>query len=208
MAVFVIVLLSFVVGWYFYPMLPERVASHWNAQGEVNGTMPRFWGTFIVPLIALVMLAIFMIVPRVDPKRENIERFMKYFDAFIIAIFLFLLYVHALTLAWNLGSQLNLVRWLMPAFAALFWVAGVLVSHAEPNWTVGIRTPWTLSSETVWRRTHALSGKLFKVAGSLMIVGFFWPAEALWFLFVPIIAAALVPAVCSYFWYRSEMRQS
>lgn len=205
-AAFAIALLSFVVGWYCYPMLPERVASHWNANGEVNGTMPRFWGAFIMPLVALVVLVIFMIVPRVDPKRENIQKFRKYFDAFILTILLFFLYVYGLTLAWNIGAPFDLMRWFMPAFAVLFWVVGIMVSHAEPNWTIGIRTPWTLSSETVWKKTHILSGKLFKVAGSLMLLGVFWSGAELYLLFIPILAAALVPAVCSYFWYRAEKK--
>ncbi|MFH1192717.1 MAG: DUF1648 domain-containing protein [Candidatus Jorgensenbacteria bacterium] len=205
--VLLIVLVSFAVGAYVYPMLPERVASHWNAQGEVNGTMPRFWGAFLMPLISVVLLAVFVIVPRVDPKRENIEKFRKYFDAFIIVLFLFFFYLHGLTLAWNFGYQFAIIPCLLPALAALFFSMGIMLSYAEPNWTIGIRTPWTLSSETVWRKTHALGGNLLKAAGLLMIAGMFLPGEALYFLFVPVLMAVLIPVACSYFWYRDEKRQ-
>lgn len=202
--VFLIVLVSFAVGAYYYPQLPERVASHWNAQGDVNGYMSRFWGAFLMPLISIVLLAIFMIFPRIDPKRANIEKFRKYFDAFVIVIFLFFLYLYSLTLAWNLGYRFTLIRHLLPAFTALFYSAGLLISKSEPNWTIGIRTPWTLSSETVWRKTHALGAKLFKVAAVLILLGSAFPDLAMWFMLVPILAAALIPVVYSYFLYRNE----
>lgn len=206
-AVLVLVLASFAAGCYFYPMLPERVASHWNARGEVDGYMPRFWGAFLMPLISLVLLATFVVIPRVDPKRRNIQKFRGYFNGFIVTIFLFLLYLYGLSIAWNLGHRFELIQYLMPAFAVLFWVAGVLIGKAEQNWTVGIRTPWTLSSETAWRKTHVLAAKLFKVTGSLTLVGTFFPEDAMWFLFVPLIIAVLVPYVYSYFLYRGEVRE-
>ncbi|MFH1161828.1 MAG: SdpI family protein [Candidatus Jorgensenbacteria bacterium] len=205
---FVMILLSFVVGWYFYPMLPERVASHWNAQGDVNGTMPRFWGAFLMPLIVLIILAIFMVVPRIDPKRENIEKFRKYLDAFIIVISLFFIYVYGLTLALNLGYHFSLIPHLLPALAVLLYSAGLLISKSEQNWTIGIRTPWALSSETVWRKTHKLGGMLFKIAAVVVLVGTAFPGAELWFILFPILMAALVPTVYSYFWYRDEKRQN
>lgn len=203
---FVIVLASFAVGYYYYPMLPEQVASHWNARGQVDGYMPRFWGAFLMPFISLVCLLIFMAIPRIDPKRENIKKFRGYFDAFIVTIFAFFLYIYGLTIAWNLGAQFELIQYMMPAFAVLLWMAGVLVGKAEPNWTIGIRTPWTLSSEIVWKKTHTLTAKLFKVAGLLALVGMFFPNDAMWFLLIPLILAVFVPFVYSYLLYRKEAR--
>jgi len=182
----------------FYPVLPESVPSHWNAAGEIDGYLPRAWGVALMPLIAVVMLALFIIIPRIDPKRDNIEKFRRYFDDFIIVIFVFLAYLHTLTLVIGVGYPLDLIRFLAPAFAVLFWYVGILVGHTESNWTVGIRTPWTLSSEEVWRKTHELGGKLFRTTGSIALLGVFLPSLAIWFILVPALGTALVCVVYSY----------
>jgi len=199
-----IVVVSFCIGLYLYPQLPARMASHWNAQGEVDGYMPKFWGTFLMPIIALVLWIVFLVIPRIDPKRENIEKFRKYFDGFIAALFMFLLYLYVLTLYWNTGYRFNMVIFLMPAFAVLFYMVGILVSHAEMNWTIGIRTPWTLSSETVWKKTHVLTGKLFRASGIITLTGVLFPDFAIWFLLISVLASAVVSAVYSYLAYRKE----
>lgn len=199
-----IVLVSFCIGLYFYPQLPARMASHWDAQGQVDGSMPKFLGAFLMPIISLALWIIFIVIPRIDPKSENIEKFRKYFDGFIAALFIFLLYVYVLTLYWNTGHRFNMVAYLMPAFAVLFYMVGILVSHAEMNWTIGVRTPWTLSSETVWKKTHLLTGKLFRASGVITLAGVLFPDFAIWFLFVSVLVSAMVSTVYSYLLYRKE----
>jgi uncharacterized membrane protein len=197
-----IVVASFALGFYVYPMLPERVASHWDMAGEVNGHVPAFWGAFLMPLVTLAMFPLFMVIPRIDPRKQNIEKFRKYFDAFILIFFLFLFYINLLTLYWNIGGGFNMVQMLAPAFGVLFYYIGVMVSHSESNWSVGIRTPWTLSSESVWKKTHALGGKLFMASGVLSLIGVALPAHAIWFMLVPVMLTALVTVVYSYVVFR------
>ncbi|OFV67980.1 MAG: membrane protein containing DUF1648 [Candidatus Syntrophoarchaeum caldarius] len=50
-----IILFSFIVGIYFYPQMPEQMASHWNAQGQMDGYMSKFWGLFLMPLISVAL---------------------------------------------------------------------------------------------------------------------------------------------------------
>jgi uncharacterized membrane protein len=186
----------------FYPYLPEKMASHWNAAGEVNGYMSRVWGAFLFPIILLFCYLIFLIVPHVDPKRENIERFRKYFENFIIVFLLFLYYMYVLTLFWNLGYRFELIRFLAPAFAAMFYTMGVLIGHAELNWTIGIRTPWTLSSPQVWKKTHELGGKLFKAAAVLALLGAIFPRAAICLILIPIISVSVYLVLFSFLEYR------
>lgn len=197
-----ITVLSFAAGIYFYPMLPERVASHWGADGQVNGYMSRFWGVFLLPIITLAILALLIFLPKLDPKKENIEKFRKYFDGFIVCIILFLTYLHGLALAWNLGIKFELLTFLIPAFAGLFYCAGVLVQHAEPNWMIGIRTPWTLSSEHVWKATHELGARLFKASAAIALLGLAFPKVAIWLVIAPSIVSALWMFVYSYLEFR------
>lgn len=203
---FFLILAAFAAAYLVYPALPERVASHWGVNGEVDGYMSRFWGAFLMPFVMLGCWLIFLAVPYLDPKKENIAKFRPYFDVFILVFQFFLVYIFALTAAWNLGYRFELIRWLSPALALLFFVIGVMVGRAEPNWTIGIRTPWTLESPAVWRKTHALGGKLFMLAAAFALLGVFWPAAAVWFVLVPILAAALYLIIYSYALYRKEQR--
>lgn len=203
-----VVLASFVVGWYFYPLLPERVASHWNSVGQVNGYMSRFWGAFLMPIISLVMYGFFLLIPLMDPKNENIQKFRKYFDMFILLLFLFMFYIFGLTLAWNLGHQINLIQYMAPAFTVLFVFIGYMMSKTEMNWSIGIRTPWTMSNPVVWRKTHMLGAWLFGSAGVLALGGMFFPNQALWFVLAPILLAAAISMIYSYFIFRAEKQKS
>src|SRR5579871_6816371 len=84
----------FATGAFFYPHLPLQIASHWNSAGEVNGYLSRVWGIFLFPIIFLVVAALFFAIPRIDPRRDNIAKFRKYYDYLIIAISLALYYIY------------------------------------------------------------------------------------------------------------------
>ena len=79
-----IVLASFIIGIYFYPQMPERMASHWNIKGEVNGYLPKFWGLFLMPFISLCIFLLSIAIPKIDPLKYNIDKFRKYYDWFVI----------------------------------------------------------------------------------------------------------------------------
>jgi len=204
--IFLIILLSFGVGAYFYPQMPERIVSHWNSQGEANGSISKFWGLFLMPIISLIMFLLFNLLPKIDPFKANIEKFRKYFDWFILTIIIFLFYLYVLTIFWNLGYKFDFMGFLVPAFGLLFYYAGILIQNAKRNWFIGIRTPWTLSSDKVWDKTHRLGGKLFKLAGAMCLVVILFPAVAIYFVLIPIICFSFYLILYSYLEYRNESR--
>jgi len=197
-----IILLSFLIGLYFYPQMPVKIASHWNAQGEVDGYMSRFWGLFLMPIIVLFLYLLFLFIPRIDPLKENIEKFRKQFDWLIGLIMLFLFYIYLLTIIWNAGREFNMTMAIVPAIGILFFFIGVLIEKAKRNWFVGIRTPWTLSSDKVWEDTHRLGGKLFKLSGIIALLGIVFPKYAIILLIVPAIGTSIYTIVYSYFQYK------
>lgn len=203
---FLIILFIFAIGVYFYPQMPEQMASHWNSQGEVNGYMPKFWGLFLVPLISAAITLLLLAIPKFDPLKENVKKFKKYFDAFIILFLLFLLYLYLLTIFWNFGAKFDFVFALVPAFAILFYYLGILTEHAEKNWFIGIRTPWTMSSETVWQKTHKVGGKLFKLTGFIALIGLLFEDYAIYFMIIPVILVSLYTTYYSYSEYQREKR--
>jgi len=202
--IFLIIALSFAVGFYFYPQMPEKMASHWNAEGKVDGYISKFWGLFLMPIISLVMVLLFLLIPKIDPLKENIQKFRKYFDRFIVLIMLFLLYLYLLTIFWNLGGRFNMIYTMVPALAVLFYYIGIMVENAKRNWFIGIRTPWTLSSEAVWDKTHKIGGKLFKIAALIALFGIFFGKYAIFFTIIPVILVAVYTFIYSYFEYQKE----
>lgn len=204
----VMVLLAFVIGLVVYPDMPEQMASHWNAQGEVDGFLPRFWGVFLLPFIFLVLGLLFCLIPRVDPLKENIEQFRTYYDGFIILFFTFMLSIYLQMILWNSGIEISPTLTLPIGIGILLYYIGILLSHAKRNWFIGIRTPWTLSNEKVWARTHEQGAKLFKIAGLIAFAGVIFHNYAVWFILVPVISVAAYTIVYSYLEYQKEIRKT
>lgn len=206
--VLLMVIAAAVAGIVFWNRLPDPMASHWGPNDQVNGYISKFWGVFLMPLIALGMFALFLLVPSIDPLKANIAQFRDVFNLFISLIVAFLLYVHILSLRWNLGyTDFRMSQAMLPAMGILFFFLGYMLRKAKRNFFIGIRTPWTLSSDRVWDETHRLGSVLFMISGALAFLGsFFGGMTAFWFLFVPLIASTLVTLIYSYLLYQREVK--
>ncbi len=200
----IVIVVSFGIGFYFYPQMPDTVASHWGSSGQVNGYMSKFWGLFLMPIISLLIFLLLVFIPKIDPFKENVEKFRKYFDTFIVIIITFFLYIYLLTIFWNLGIRFDMFLAILPAIAVMFYYAGVLIGKSKRNWFIGIRTPWTLSSDRVWDKTHRIGGILFKISGLLTILGVFFESYAIWFMLVPIMFTVFYTTIYSYIEYKKE----
>ena len=88
--ILIIILLSFAIAIYIYPQMPDKMASHWNTKGEVDGYMSKLWGVFLMPVISIALFLMFILIPKIDPLKKNIDKFRKYYDGFIVLIILFL----------------------------------------------------------------------------------------------------------------------
>jgi len=201
-----IALLSFAIGVYYYPRMPEQMASHWNAKGQVDDYLPRSWGVFLIPAVLVGLALLFLAVPRVDPLRENIEKFRKYYDGFVILFMLFMIFVYFQTILWSIGIKISPNAYIPIAAGLLFVGSGILIEKTRRNWFIGIRTPWTLSSDRVWDKTHRMGGKLFKIAGVIAMVGIFFQSYAVFFVLIPALLVAAYTVVYSYLEYRKEMK--
>ncbi len=202
-----LVLLSFILSIYFYPQVPDQMATHWDSQGEVNGYMSKFWGTFFMPLLITGLVILFLVIPKIDPRKENIEMFRKHYEGFRLVLIIFLVLVHLHILLWNTGTQISPNAVIPLGMGLLFYYAGVLTENAEQNWFIGIRTPWTLSSEKVWKRTNRLGGKLFRIAGITAFSGVFFPEYAIYFILVPAVIVVVITVVYSYLEYKKELKE-
>ncbi|MEL7663656.1 MAG: SdpI family protein [Methanosarcina mazei] len=206
-AIIGLVLFSFILSIYFYPHVPDQMATHWDSQGEVNGYMSKFWGSFFMPLLITGLVILFLVIPKIDPRKENIEMFRKHYEGFRLVLIIFLVLVHLHILLWNTGTQISPNAVIPLGMGLLFYYAGVLTENAEQNWFIGIRTPWTLSSENVWKRTNCLGGKLFRIAGITAFSGVFFPEYAIYFILVPAVIVVVITVVYSYLEYKKELKE-
>ena len=197
-----------VAGAVLWNQLPEQMASHWNANDQVDGTMPKFWGVFMMPLIALGLMALFLAIPNIDPLKANIAQFRESFNLFTVLIIAFILYVHGLTLAWSLGfTSFKMSAAMLPFMGVLFIAIGLMLRKAKRNFFIGIRTPWTLSSDSVWDKTHQLGSILFMISGVFALIGgLFGGVTAFWLMFIPLMGSTLFLVVYSYILYRNETK--
>jgi uncharacterized membrane protein len=197
-----LVVLSAVMSALAFPEMPAEVATHWNAAGEADGQTPKLVALALFPALSAGMLALFAFLPRIDPLGENVAAFREEYDTFVVLLIAFLTYVHGLVLAANAGYEFEMLQTLAPAIGALYYYVGVLTAHAEQNWFVGIRTPWTISNEEVWNRTHERAAPLFKLAGVAAVSGALVPNYAELLVVAPVVAVALYGTVYSYVAYR------
>jgi uncharacterized membrane protein len=199
-----LVVISVLVAIALYPTMPDPMPSHWNAAGEINGYMSKFWGLFLMPLVTLGMLLLFLAIPRIDPLKANIAQFIESYNLMMVLLIVYMLYVYALTLLAATGYLFNMTTMLLPAMGILFIAIGFLIGKAKRNFFVGIRTPWTLSSDTVWAKTHALGKWTFVGAGVVCIFCAFLGEVAFWIMMICILAAAFIPIIYSYVLWKRE----
>jgi len=184
------------------PSLPDTVVTNWNAAGEPNGTMAKTAALALFPALSALLVALFAVVPRLDPLGENVADFRASYDWFVVLFAAFMTAIHGGIVAFNLGYEFDFTLLVLAAVAGLFYYVGGLLTKAEQNWFIGIRTPWTLSDETVWERTHELGGRLFKLTAVVSLVGLAFGDYAVYFLLVPALGTAAVTVVYSYYLYE------
>ena len=188
-----------------YPHLPERVPIHWNLQGEVDDYGSRAMGAFFPPAIATFVYALLMVVPKVDPRKQNIDRLGTDYSLLVSAIVLFMALLQAATSASALGRAVDVTAVVLAGTGGLWIVLGNYLPRVRQNFTVGIRTPWTLTDENVWRETHRVGGRAMVVGGLLAIVAALLPDPARGLVaIVALLGSALVPVVYSYFQWRRQ----
>ena len=153
------------------------------------------------------MYVMFLFLPYLDPKKDEYESFAKVYHNFKELILVFLIILHFLTGINGLGYTMNIGFFIPIMVGALFMVLGFLLQNVKMNWFLGIRTPWTMSSETVWTKTHKLSSPVLMVAGLLMAATAFVPEKIKIILFILSIALIIFALpLYSYILYTQEKK--
>lgn len=201
----VVAAVAVAVSIWAYPRLPPTVATHWNLRGTADGFSSRAMAVAIIPAVILVMTGLFNVLPKFDPRGDNYAKFIGTYWLIANTVIVFMLVAHGMIIATGLGYSVKIDRLMPLGVGVLFIVLGNYLTRVEPNWFVGIRTPWTLSSDTVWRKTHRTGGWLMVIGGLVVAACAFLPHGAFLPLFIAaILIMAVIPIVQSYILWKRE----
>lgn len=201
----VLLIVPFIYSAVIWNDLPEKIATHFNMQGEPDSYSSKAFGAFIMPCFAVVLYFILRYIPLIDPRKKNYDYFIKSYTGIRLAIASFFLIFYFVTIHASAGgSHPFSTKIIFSAVFVLFALIGNFMRNLRPNFFVGIRTPWTLDHAEVWRKTHELGGKFWfygGLAGAVLCL--LLPEHVSMFLFVFImVMITFVPVVYSYVIFR------
>jgi uncharacterized membrane protein len=155
-----------------YVRLPAEalIPTSWTLDGQIDGYASKLPGLFGPVALFPVVVGVLFLVPKIEPRRINLARSAKAFRATVYAAIVFFAAVHVLIVASALGYALAVGRVLPVGVGALLVVIGNWLPKTRSNFLFGIRTPWTLSSDYTWRRTHRVGGRIFVALGLVMMI--------------------------------------
>ena len=206
----VIIAAMFVAAILIWPSVPSRIPVHWNAAGKVDGYGGKAEGLLLLPAIALGIYLLLLFIPRIDPGRANYVQFSGPYLIVRYAVLVMMAAIDALILLAIKGVGFDMTRVILGVMGLLFIVLGNVMGKLRPNWFVGVRTPWTLSSKRSWVRTHRLAGWLFTLAGLVFLASIAVDvSRALPVLIIAVVAViSIVPIVYSYIEWRRDPEKS
>ncbi len=175
----VLIAAMFVAGAWLYPQLPEQMPSHWNYRGEIDATMAKPWGVFMTPLMTVGIYLMLWLLPFIDPRRENYPKFAGTYRLFRFLLVLFFTGLYSVLLMAGLGYPVPVDRLIQGGIGLLFAIMGNSMGRLRHNWFVGIKTPWALADEEVWRATHRVGGKLWAAGGLVAFLAAFLPTAVM-----------------------------
>ncbi|MBO5346682.1 MAG: SdpI family protein [Lachnospiraceae bacterium] len=185
-------------------IMPDTIPTHFGPSGE-----PDAWGSKFTVLLypAILVLVTVLAVPmiKLDPKQVNYERFSKYYYNFFLGFALFFLAIEAANIAIAMGAVINVGSIICFMVGVLMFFVGNMMPKIKQNFFFGIKTPWALTDEENWFKTHRLGGKTFAVGGIAIMIAAFIPGESkIWILLAVVLVMVFVPFVYSYLIFKRK----
>jgi len=187
-----LIIFSLISSFYFLQQMPEKIPTHWNFKGEIDNWGNSSAHVLTINLVMLGIYLLFLLVPCIDPHKERYEQFQKIYHIFKNIIILFFALIFFLTNLNGIGYNININIYIPLMVGLLFIIIGNYMAKIKTNWFIGIRNPWTLSSEEAWNETHRIGSKLFIVSGILIALEGFLAIKYRIFVFGLVIAIILI----------------
>jgi len=210
-AAIVLVLLGAGVSIWLYPSLPDRIPTHWNINGKIDGYGSKQWAVFLMPAFMVGMLVLFYFLPALSPKHFEVDTFKPTYLYIMVVVTALFVYLHLVILyaVWKgvaQNEQFDPGRPLIAGIFLMLALMGNVLGKVRRNFYIGVRVPWTLASDRVWNDTHRLAAWLMVAAG---LIGFILTliGVPVVYAFVLLIGSALIPVVYSFVHYKNLERR-
>ena len=202
----IIALLPFIYLAFIWNSLPEKVPMHWNGAGEIDRYGDKKELLSMIFMVVGISYFVFLIIPSIDPKQKlqnmgnKLNNLRMILTLFMSALAIYILY--------NVQQKSSNPGFVFVIIGLLFAFLGNYFKTIKPNYFIGIRTPWTLENEEVWKKTHVLGGKLWFIGGFIMALTIFLPKEMQLYTFLGITAViTIIPVVYSYLEFKKIKNQ-
>jgi uncharacterized membrane protein len=206
---FVLFAASIALPAWLYPGLPDRIPTHWNIKGEVDGYGGK-WTLFMFPAMMVPMLVLFYFMPALSPKHFEVDAFRPtylYIMDLVLGLFTFMQAVLLYTVcqAVHGDNSFDIGRGFFAGIFLFFGLMGNVLGKVRKNFYIGIRVPWTLASDRVWNDTHRLGAWVMVAAG---VIGFLLTifGAPLWVPVVVLVGSVSIPLVYSFVHYKALER--
>ncbi|WP_427340891.1 SdpI family protein [Caloranaerobacter sp. DY30410] len=167
-----ILLISFIATIFIYSSLPDSIPRHWNIRGEIDAYGHKNM-VFFTALTPIGLYALMLLMPKIDPKRKSYSKHKKAYEILTVIVIMFLIIIHWALIFVALGGNVDIILLIKASIGLLFIIIGNYMGQIRHNYFFGIRTPWTLANETVWRKTHRVGGYGFIVIGIVFLLSTF-----------------------------------
>lgn len=203
----ILIIIAFSVSIILYNKLPNQMPMHWNIAGEINRYGSKSFAAFLPPVLMLLVWLGMLLTPKIDPKKDNYSKFDKSYNIIINVTLTFLFILHISVIGVSLGYNVQINRVIPFMLGILFVFIGNYLPKSKPNFFYGIKTPWTLTNEDTWKKTHRLGGKLFVLSGAIIIISSLFFNKNLQFIVViiSIFIAGIIPVIASYFYSKNKI---
>ena len=201
-----LIFLAAVLSAVAYAHLPPTVPTHWSASGVPDGYSSKMSALLFTPFLMTGILALFLILPAVSPKKFEIEPFQKIYEHMNVLLLASLVYFHGCVLWFAAHPGENPVKLIVGGVCILIALLGNVLGKVRKIFFIGIKTPWTLASDRVWEETHRLAGKLMFAAGLAGLV-LATAGAPVGIVLIVVVGSSLYPILYSLIRYKQLQRQ-
>jgi len=186
------ILLSIAFAYFSLPYLPNKIATHWNINGVADGFGNKEDFALFFPALIIIVGTLLYFLPKYDPLVENIKKFWDIYVIFVSAVLGFFFNLQLFVLIYNMGYPINTTSFLAGSFAGLYFWTAVLLFNSKRNYIIGVKTPWALSDDENWKKTHNLGGKLFLICAAICIIPILFPEFGIILIIAPILISTVI----------------
>ncbi len=208
--ILILVISTFAFTGFIYDRLPDLMPIHWNLAGEVDDYAGKAFGAFLSPVLMLAVWLGMVYLPHIDPKKENYKKFESSYNIIIGLLITFFWGIHMATLLISLGYKIPIDKTIFVMMGLMFIIMGNYLPKAKSNYFYGVKTPWTLSSESSWHKTHRLTGKLFVLAGFIFLISAFASGSKFKAIIMAVAIGMItvIPIGASYFYAKKDLNKN